>query len=54
VQVTPKELFIVEAGGDNPARVHDGIALTADPAMCHLFRSDGRAVGMLARHPLAA
>jgi multiple sugar transport system ATP-binding protein len=54
VQVTPKELFIVEAGGDNPARVHDRVTLSADPATCHLFRSDGRALDRLARHPLAA
>jgi multiple sugar transport system ATP-binding protein len=54
VQVTPKVLFIVEADGDSRARVHDRIAVAADPKASHLFRQDGRALPLLERHPLAA
>jgi multiple sugar transport system ATP-binding protein len=54
VQVTPTNLFIVQAEGDNPAKVHDRVAITVNPRTSHLFRADGTAVALLERHPLAA
>jgi multiple sugar transport system ATP-binding protein len=54
VQVTPANLFIVQADGDNPAKVHDRVAVAVNPRASHLFRADGTAVALLERHPLAA
>jgi multiple sugar transport system ATP-binding protein len=54
VQVTPTNLFIVQADGDNPVKVHERVAITLDPRSCHLFAPDGKAVALLERHPLAA
>jgi multiple sugar transport system ATP-binding protein len=46
-------LFVVQADGNNPTRVHDRVAVGIDPDTCHLFDSDGRALPRLRRHPLA-
>jgi multiple sugar transport system ATP-binding protein len=46
-------LFVVQADGDNPTRVHDRVAVGIDPETCHLFDADGRALQRLRRHPLA-
>jgi multiple sugar transport system ATP-binding protein len=46
-------LFVVQADGNNPTRVHDRVAVGIDPETCHLFDSDGRALPRLRRHPLA-
>src|SRR5262249_19009824 len=46
-------LFVVQADGNNPTRVHDRIAVSIDPETCHLSDSDGRALPRLQRHPLA-
>jgi multiple sugar transport system ATP-binding protein len=54
VQVTPANLFIVQAGGDLPVRVHDHVAIGLEPRSAHLFRADGSALELLERHPLAA
>ena len=54
VQVTPSNLFIVEAAGDLAVKVHDQIAIGIDPRSSHLFREDGTAIDLLERHPLAA
>jgi multiple sugar transport system ATP-binding protein len=54
IQVTPANLFIVEADGDLPVKIHDKVAVAIDPKSSHLFRPDGSAVQLLERHPLAA
>jgi len=46
-------LFVVQADGDNPTRVHDRVAVGIDPETCHLFDADGRSLPRLHRHPLA-
>ena len=46
-------LFVVQADGDNPTRVHDRVAVGIDPETCHLFDADGRSLPRLQRHPLA-
>ncbi len=54
VQVTPANLFIVQADGGDGTRVHDHIGLAIDGAAAHLFRQDGVAMPPLQRNPLAA
>ncbi|MFT4130341.1 ABC transporter ATP-binding protein [Labrys sp. (in: a-proteobacteria)] len=54
VQVTPDNLFIVQADGADTSRVHDRVAITFKPATAHLFRQDGTALPSLRRNPLAA
>jgi multiple sugar transport system ATP-binding protein len=54
VQVTPANLFIIEADGNLPIKVHDRVAVALDPGTAHLFRADGSALELLQRHPLAA
>jgi multiple sugar transport system ATP-binding protein len=46
-------LFVVQADGDNPTRVHDRVTVGIDPETCHLFDADGRSLPRLRRHPLA-
>jgi multiple sugar transport system ATP-binding protein len=46
-------LFVVQAEGNNPTRVHERVAVGIDPETCHLFDADGRALPRLRRHPLA-
>ncbi|MGH6960887.1 MAG: ABC transporter ATP-binding protein, partial [Dongiaceae bacterium] len=46
-------MIVVQADGNSTARVHDRIAVQIDPATCHLFDADGRAIPRLRRHPLA-
>src|SRR5215468_4652804 len=46
-------LFVVQADGNIPTRVHERVAVAIDPETCHLFDSDGRALPRLQRHPLA-
>jgi multiple sugar transport system ATP-binding protein len=46
-------LFVVQADGNNPTRVHERVAVGIDPETCHLFDADGRALPRLQRHPLA-
>src|SRR5262249_31415616 len=46
-------LFVVQADGNNPTRVHERVAVGIDPETCHLFDTDGRALPRLQRHPLA-
>ena len=46
-------LFVVQADGDNPTRVHDRVAVGIDPETCHLFDADGRSLQRLRHHPLA-
>jgi multiple sugar transport system ATP-binding protein len=46
-------LFVVQADGDNPTRVHDRVAVGIAPETCHLFGADGRSLPRLRRHPLA-
>jgi multiple sugar transport system ATP-binding protein len=48
-----ESLFVVQADGNNPTRVHERVAVGIDPDTCHLFDSDGRALSRLRRHPLA-
>jgi multiple sugar transport system ATP-binding protein len=54
VQVTPANLFIIQADGGDRSKVHDrvGLAITAESA--HLFQLDGVALPALQRNPLAA
>jgi len=46
-------LFVVQADGNDPTRVHDRVAVGIDPETCHLFDADGRSLARLRRHPLA-
>ncbi|HUL07451.1 MAG TPA: sn-glycerol-3-phosphate ABC transporter ATP-binding protein UgpC [Candidatus Acidoferrum sp.] len=53
IRSAAEPLFVVQADGDNPTRVHDRVAVRIDPETCHLFDADGRALPRLRRHPLA-
>jgi multiple sugar transport system ATP-binding protein len=45
-------LVVVQADGNDPTRVHDRIRVRIDPATCHLFDAEGRALPHLQRHAL--
>jgi multiple sugar transport system ATP-binding protein len=47
------DLFTVQAGGEDPVRMHDRIALNPDAGHCHLFDAAGKTLKHLERHPLA-
>jgi multiple sugar transport system ATP-binding protein len=53
IRSADEPLFVVQADGDNPTRVHDRVAVRIDPETCHLFDADGRSLPRLHRHPLA-
>ena len=53
IRSAAEPLFVVQADGDNPTRVHDRVAVGIDPETCHLFDADGRSLPRLQRHPLA-
>ena len=44
---------IVQAPGDSRVRLHERVGLGFDPARCHLFDAQGRAMAHLERNPLA-
>jgi multiple sugar transport system ATP-binding protein len=53
IRSAEEPLFVVQADGDIPTRVHDRVAVRIDPETCHLFDGDGRSLQRLRRHPLA-
>jgi multiple sugar transport system ATP-binding protein len=53
IRAASEPLFVVQADGDIPTRVHDRVAVGIDPETCHLFDADGRSLPRLQRHPLA-
>ncbi len=46
--------LIVQTEGVVGADLHEQVRLAVDGAACHLFDGDGRALPLLARHPMAA
>jgi multiple sugar transport system ATP-binding protein len=46
-------MIVIQADGEIPTRVHERIAVSLDPATCHLFDAQGLAVERAHRHPLA-
>jgi multiple sugar transport system ATP-binding protein len=53
IRSAEEPLFVVQADGDIPTRVHDRVAVRIDPETCHLFDAGGRSLQRLRRHPLA-
>ena len=53
VQIAPGEMFVVQADGENPIRVHERVTIDINANHCHLFDQSGAAVPRLQRHPLA-
>ncbi len=45
---------IAQIEGSDGSQAHQAVRLAVDGATCHLFDGDGRALPLLARHPLAA
>jgi multiple sugar transport system ATP-binding protein len=52
-QLPDQRMFVVQADGEIPTRVHDRIAVKLNTAHCHLFDEAGLAVERAERHPLA-
>jgi hypothetical protein len=46
-------MFIVEADGEVPVRIHDRVGIKLSSDTCHLFKESGEAVPRALRHPLA-
>jgi multiple sugar transport system ATP-binding protein len=46
-------LFVVQADGEIPTRVHERARVMLDPSTLHLFDANGAAVERMLRHPLA-
>lgn len=53
VQIQGGDMFVVQADGEIPTRVHEKIAVKLEPTTCHLFDAHGLAVERAQRHPLA-
>ena len=53
IQIAEDVSLVVQADGENAARVHDRVEVAIDGRTCHLFKSDGSAVQRAMRHPLA-
>ena len=53
VQIDGGETMVVQASGDDQARIHDRITVRLDGDACHLFDSQGDALPRAQRHPLA-
>ena len=47
IRSAAEPLFVVQADGDNPTRVHERVAVGIDPETCHLFDADGRSLPRL-------
>jgi multiple sugar transport system ATP-binding protein len=52
VQISPDNVIIAAASGNDPVRVHDQARLVIEPSNCHLFRADGTALTRLVENPL--
>jgi multiple sugar transport system ATP-binding protein len=53
LRLPDQPLVVAQAEGSDSRRVHDRVAVRIDPATCHLFDAEGRALPHLQRHPLA-
>lgn len=53
IQLEDGQMFIVEADGEDPVRIHDRVGIKVDSDSCHLFKENGEAVPRAWRHPLA-
>jgi multiple sugar transport system ATP-binding protein len=52
LRLPEQPLVVAQAEGNDPTRVHDHVRLRIDPATCHLFDAQGRALSHLQRHAL--
>ncbi|MGH6912179.1 MAG: TOBE domain-containing protein, partial [Geminicoccales bacterium] len=52
-QLPDDSTITIQADGEIPTRVHDRVAISLDPATCHLFDAGGLALERAQRHPLA-
>jgi multiple sugar transport system ATP-binding protein len=52
VQITPADLVVVQAPGENPVKVHDGVSIALDARSCHVFLPDGSARARIECYPL--
>jgi multiple sugar transport system ATP-binding protein len=53
IRLPGQPLVVAQAEGSDSRRVHDRVTVRIDPATCHLFNAEGRALPHLQRHPLA-
>jgi multiple sugar transport system ATP-binding protein len=53
-QLADGTMLVIQADGEIPTGVHERIAVKLNPATCHLFDGEGRAIERLNRHPLAS
>jgi multiple sugar transport system ATP-binding protein len=53
IRVANQPLVVAQAEGDDSRHVHDRVSVAVDPASCHLFDAEGKALPHLQRHPLA-
>ena len=53
IQIEDGQMFIVEAGGEDPVRIHDRVGIKVNGDTCHLFKEGGEAIPRAWRHPLA-
>jgi len=53
IQIEDGQMFIVEADGEDPVRIHDRVGIKVNGDTCHLFKENGEAIPRAWRHPLA-
>jgi multiple sugar transport system ATP-binding protein len=53
LRLPDQPMVVVQAEGGDSRRLHDRVGVSLDPANCHLFDAEGRALPHLQRNPLA-